>query len=637
MSIPDVPLGVQGKATLGPRWQRFRELNNFAAGLLGQGRYVEALEPLEAAYRETLVDDVDIAGIDARARVLSNLSSTSENLGRIDESLRQAAEALEACDVVLAAAGDHYGTRAAKSAILINRAQTYHQIGRLAESLADIDDALELAAGNTAANDRLLTVNLYNTKTVTLTAMGRWEEAETQARLALDLALNDFPELVGYPYGNLASIKQATGDLSGSKEFLLLAAEAHQATGNHPSHAMATANLGRLAVRNGDFKEAATLFAQAEEAFTQIQQPIRVAEIRYSQGLLALQSGDFDTARRLLTDAVRRLEAAGISESLAECHGYLADMLAAAGDFPAADISYDRARNVYAAMGNPTQQARIDGLRAVSRFIRAATVPPDQREPLLLEALNLGLPAALATDAVRHRFSPGPARERWVTTVAAPIMSFSFALAVHLDDTALLWELIENTTATVNLTPQAAANPIEADLGRALTTLSSEEPQAAFAHLDLAAGRLPFAASAFLTESANNDMFPTPRFDLPPRLRIDPDRSSILSDWIDLAEQRYGIAIRSREEIDSWLTSNFHRSTSTICFAASMGPFSPPSRSRSSIQETCSSHGGGSMSWRRCVASSSHKHSWPMPSTNCHGHCPLHCRASRCLKRWSDR
>lgn len=68
----------------------------------------------------------------------------------------------------------------------------------------------------------------------------------------------------------------------------------------------------------------------------------------------------------------------------------------------------------------------------------------------------------------------------------------------------------------------------------------------------IAGGDLPFTASALWAYAEETGEHPTPRLALPPRLRIDPDRPSVLSDWIDLAEQRYGFPVRAQETIDSW-------------------------------------------------------------------------------------
>ena len=610
-SIPGIPGGIRGKATLGARWEHFRDLNNAAVTLLHQGRFAEATAQLEAAYRETLVADVDAAGLDARARVMSNLAGVSEGLGRIEESIQRAGEALGACEAVLSDVGDRYGTRAVMSGVLINRAQTFNQSGRLPQALADLDAALKLIGDNTSDDDRALEVNLHNTKTVTLMTAGRWEEAESEASRTLELSLEHLPELVGYAYGNLASIKQATADPDACLEFLHLSAEAHQALSNDASQAMATANLGRMAIRRGDVAGAEAMFTDAEDTFTRIGQPVRVAETRCSRGLLAMHNGDPTTAIQLLTDAAHTLKSAGSIESLAECHGHLGDVLAATGQFLQAEASYRRARHLYVGMGNHPLAARLDGLRAVARYLEASTLSVQQREATMREAMDLALPAALATDAIRHRFRPGPARERWVNTVAVPAMSFVFTLAVQLNDSALLWELMENAGATVSLQPVTVVNPIQARMNDALNTLTNDAITVAPSTTESDSETLPFSASAFLPDTDHSGMVRTARFALPPRLRITPDRASVLADWIDLAEQRYGFDVRSREEINSWLTDTSLMSTSITCWTGSTGPSNPPFKSKSSTPVTCTCRGGGNTRWASCAALSSHEPSSP--------------------------
>lgn len=127
-------------------------------------------------------------------------------------------------------------------------------------------------------------------------------------------------------------------------------------------------------------------------------------------------------------------------------------------------------------------------------------------------------------------------------------MAMVFSLTVQLHDIALLWELIENVSATVSLRSETQLNPLQIGLAQAFDSLTG--PQAWEPSIEEAT--LPFAAGAALTAIDETESFPVSGFGLPPRLRIDPDRSAVLSDWIDRAEERYGFPVRTREEIDSW-------------------------------------------------------------------------------------
>jgi len=541
--------GVRTKTTLGPRWHPFRDLNNEAIRLSAQGRLSEAEAMYEAAYRMTLVGDVDAAGWDARARALTNLAGLRETLGDVDSALTLSAEALAACGQALDQVGDRYGTRAVKASVLINRAQTLHRVGRLEDSLVDLDAALELATGGGQDNDDLLAFNLRNTKANTLTSLERWPEADTEARAALDLAMRHHPTLAGYPYTTLAIIMEATGDFAAAQQFLQLSADVNSIAGEESARASAIANLGRLAMRRGDFDAAADAFAQAEKSFLAGEQPGKVAQIQYSRGVLAINAGQFDTARQLLSEAAHGLDATGDASTLAECRGLLGDLLAFNGEFDDAEELHLTARRAHTAAGANFQAARVDGRRAVTRYLRAVNAStPDDQLRFLREAMDLALPAALATDAIRHRFAPGPTRERWVATVSEPVMSMVFALAVQLHDIALLWELIENVSATVSLQSEIQLNPLQIGLAQAFDSLETGQRfEPATDPVDL-----PFAAGAALITTDETQTFPVTGFGLPPRLRIDPDRSALLSDWIDRAEHRYGFPVRTREEINSW-------------------------------------------------------------------------------------
>ncbi len=249
--IPDNLIGLRGKETSGPRWARFRELNNAAALMVGEGRTAEATAKFEEAYRETLVEDVDGAGFDARARALGNLATLAEGRGDTAEALRLTDEALLACDSAEREVGDRHGTVAVRANILIQRAQTLQLLGRLDDALADsrCGTVHRRRQGRGRQRAACWRSSLHNTRSVLLIGLERLEEAETAARHALELAAAFDPRLTGHPYTNLALIAQATNDHDTAMSYLRLAEQVHTAAGDAVNAALAVANQARGALR----------------------------------------------------------------------------------------------------------------------------------------------------------------------------------------------------------------------------------------------------------------------------------------------------------------------------------------------------------------------------------------------------
>ncbi|MQM26707.1 tetratricopeptide repeat protein [Glycomyces albidus] len=531
-------LGLWGKETSGPRWAAARELNNNAAKLALQGRNREAKPMLEAAAAMTHVDDVDAAGLDCRARVLGNLAAIAEGRGEPGEALHLAEQALAACLAAEAEAGDRYGTVAVRASLLINRSQTLQLLGRLEAALADLD-AAQAITGEDSDDETYLQVTISNSRSVVLINLERWDEAEAVVRRTLELAAARDPRLTGHPHTNLAMILQSRNELDAAMAHLRLAEQIHTAAGDAPFAALAIANQGRVALRSGDITEGQRLLAAAEQALNAAEQPLRAAELRCTRAQAAFEAGDPELARELIGPAITALREAGHAVMLAEALAVQGGLLAADGEFDAAEDAYIEAWRVYEAAGALYHLTRIDQLRAFAFERRAErTADPEEQYRFVKFAFDLALPAALFTDAVRHGFTPGRAREQWAATVAVPAMAHALTLATVLGDGSLISEILEHMSATVSLHAPAAVdyNPFA-------------EPPAP-PPVPSEGELLSFTASALVTGTSGD--FPATRFALPPRLRVNPWRESRLEPWIQETERRYGLPIRSDEVIDTW-------------------------------------------------------------------------------------
>jgi tetratricopeptide (TPR) repeat protein len=538
--MDDDVIGLRGKESSGPRWARFRELNNRAARFASQGRNAEAIALLNEALPQTYVEDVDAAGLDCRARALGNLASIAEGQGDTAAALRLAEEALTACIAAEAEAGDRYGTVAIRASVLVHRAQTLQLLGRLDDALADLDGALAIIGDAVDGDEGLLAVSLHNSRSVLFIGLERWEEAEVAAKRTLDLAAARDPRLTGHPYSNLALIAQALNDHETAMTYLRLAEQIYLASGDAVSAALAVANQGRVAMRAGAVDEGRRLLAAAEEALDRNEQPLRAAELRYSRAHAALQAGELDLTRDLLGPAIAALRRAGHATMLAEALAAQGDLQAAAGEYAQAERTYLEAWQVYEATGARYHLARIDMRRSFAVADQAAAARTEgRRQKLLRRAFDLSLPSALATDAIRHSFAPGRARERWAATVAVPAMAHALSLAAALRDGALVSELLEHMSATVSLHSAAPLDfePLPDDPEPFMLEPSDGE-------------LLSFTASALVTGTSGD--FPATRFALPPRLRVNPYRAPQLEPWIQETERRYGFPIRSDKVIDTW-------------------------------------------------------------------------------------
>jgi hypothetical protein len=206
----------------------------------------------------------------------------------------------------------------------------------------------------------------------------------------------------------------------------------------------------------------------------------------------------------------------------------------AAGDFAAAETCYADAAAECAAAGLWHVALGMAWWRADALVRRAAAVTGDERRTIAELALDLALPAALASEAVRQRFPHGPLRERWVALASAPATRSAFLAIRAVEDVALAAAYIDHLAGAVSFEADGALPVARGEL------VSLPEPPMSEAHL-------PYAASGLLSAAE-----PAAGFELPPRVRVDPTISSTLDEWIDVAEERYGFPVRSAQAVASW-------------------------------------------------------------------------------------
>jgi tetratricopeptide (TPR) repeat protein len=525
-----------GRRHLGPRWPRFVELNTEGAVLASAGDLVGARAAWQAAHRETTGEVADVEALVCRAAVAGNLAGVSADY---DEAARWSTEAVDAARIVLELVGDAYGTSTVLVNGLVSRAVSHHARMRLPEALADLDEAVEALAsvegGQSFEAWQSFEASVRSTRARVLVTGGWYAEAAAEARLALDLAYAAAPSLAANVHLTLAEVTSSTGDLPGAVEHLSLARDLCAATGDVGGEGTAVVSLARLAYLSSDADRADALYAEAEGLLGD--DPHRLAACLCGRAAVAVLRGTPGEALELLDRAASSSGTAATPLELVAVRQVRGAALEASGEFAAAESCYAEAAAVCEAAGLWHVVLGMTWWRADALVRRAAAVTGEERRAIGLRALDLALPAALASEAVRQRFPHGPLRERWVALASAPATRSAFLAIRAVEDVALAAEYIDHIAGAVSL--DAAGTPVE----RGELVMLPEPPAEPSVE-----EHLPYAASGLVSGGS----LAVGGFELPPRVRLDPAVRTALDAWIDVAEERYGLPVRSERAVASW-------------------------------------------------------------------------------------
>lgn len=536
------PRAVLGRIPATPRWKPGRDRNNEAAMMLHEGRVDEAAVALREVVALTRVADVDGEGLDMRARALLNLAAAHEFRGDLAEALRTADEGLAAASDALGLIGDERATRTVLINGMLSRAQTLTQLDRLDDALSGIAEAEAQLDADDLDQRELLAFSVHNARTVVLITTGRLQEAQDEAQRALSVALRVGPELSGHAYANLGVIAQRTGDDTAAREYLQLAHQAQELSGDATSRQHAVENLARVAMQEGRLREAEEGFRQAAELARRIGLTTRLAASRTGLAAVLLQSGRTGAAAKALRVLLDELDQDAAVHERLEAYSFLGDAESARNRYPAADDAYLAAREL---ARSPHDRGRIDLRRAEMHAEWAAmSITPRSRLARLEKARDLAIPVLLLTEALRDGFAPGGTRERWSLQVAAPARELAFRLARTLGDSALLFELVENAAASVTLQADAAVEitaPVPFERPRASADDQGE-------HHERERDELPAAAAGLLGGEGTASF----RFAPPPRVVAVPGAAPVLDAWIRKAEAEYGVPLRSEAVVPAW-------------------------------------------------------------------------------------
>ncbi|MCK2244717.1 MULTISPECIES: tetratricopeptide repeat protein [unclassified Crossiella] len=544
----------------GPRWQKWKKLHNKGALQAGRGNLAAANRLVRKAYELTLTAPDDPEALARRAQTLINLAGLAEGQEAID-LVNTAIELTHECEALV---GDEFGTVSLRATLFAVRAMTVLNTGEWQEPLADLRRSLDLEPANDTAQPvlgNLLTwlvqlahalrhhadftqarqvldagldaitwfplpqeqgqAAFLSTRASVLAAAGDYAEAAADAEQALTLAERSAPTLIPNVHQALADIADGTGDQVTAVEHLHLARELFAAIGEGDGEAVALNSLGRLAHLAGRDEEALTHYTAAARLGTD---PWHRVVSQFGRAAIAVTQSRPRETLRLLADVP--VDSPRILSGVLSVRGNAYESLA---EFAKADECLDQARALCVDNGMWHMALTLDSWRSGALHRRAAHgVPPAE---LVAPALDLALPAALAAEAARRRFRAGPMRERWIAQAAAPATKAALvAIGATLDE-QLIVAYLDHLAAAVSL-PGQSAEPAEIDHS---ALLSLPTPQ------DLA-----------LVAAGEGEPLPVPELLLPPRVRANTAVPSPLDPWLDLAEQRYGIQVRSAEVVRSW-------------------------------------------------------------------------------------
>jgi len=532
-AFPAEILGLPGSGELPARWRHVAPLFAELSAAYASGGPIAAEPVTRRILAATEVADVDAVGLDLRGRALSNLSAIAEARGDAPAAIDLATRAISACSAAEAAIGSARRTPEVRFGAVINRAQTLALVGRSTEAIRDLE---LLGAEFDETTPPVLVFGRHNTLGGILLDRERFADAEVAFRAALHTALTHEPRFASYAYSGLAAVAHRTGDPRLAAEQLQLSRQL-QATGPL-ALARTEENLARLLLERGEVDAAEERFLAAEEGYRHGGDPRSASASRLGRAAVLLARGELAAARGLAESVSAEVGAQGDVWAQFQAELLRGDILVAQWRFPAADAAYRKARAVSASAGALHEVARVDVRRALAALTAAErSLFRAEKERMRRAALDLALPAALATDALRGRFPAGPMRERWIRTVSTVAFEVALRSITVLAETRLAVEVIEFLCSSPSLdavAPSPAGSEDAPEHGPVRVAVL-EEPYA------LAASGEAGPAS------------PTPQGEAtpPPFVRALPGDESFRV-WIAEAERRYGVVIRSAEAVDAW-------------------------------------------------------------------------------------
>ncbi len=330
-----------------------------------------------------------------------------------------------------------------------------------------------------------------------------------------------------------ATASWARGDRMGTEHLVTAAYPviARYARADDVSRCWFYFGLTRMAA--GGLQAADECWEHSERHWRELGRPLQIHRILLQRSWIAILRGRYEEAIGMVERARSLLDSWPRSSWLAYARldhhlgtVWRADALADLGfdgagdpdeDWSAAEARYREALGVTRAEPG-TQRYR----RALDKLARAA---------------DLKVPAALAVDSVRYSIADAEARSQWATCISAPLLAGAFAVAWESEQTDLISALIEYHSARGTF---SADLPPSDGLEWARVAVAPA-PIGNVDELALVASGPAAAPGPALTRLAP----------LPP-LQMDPTGGLLLTDYRELALQRYGQHVTTAEP--AWST-----------------------------------------------------------------------------------
>ena len=327
-----------------------------------------------------------------------------------------------------------------------------------------------------------------------LELMGRFDEAEADYRLALEIARDDAALKASAQYA-LGKLFRMRGELESALEWLSQAQAVRRRLENTAGLAQVLIETGFVLFRKGEYEQAREALKDGLALAREVGDPLITGKALNNLGAVAFAHSDFAAARALFEESLAlQREAgnkAGISSSLNNL-GLVAQNL---GDYTAARALYEQSLALDREMGDKWGSAITLGNLGAIAYVQGnyATARELHEENLVLRRAmgdkygiavtigDLGLVALSQSDYDRARTlfeeSLGLSREMGIKDILANVHINLGHVAYHLGDYAQARALYEEGQA---LSKEIASKSISAYalLGRGLVGIAEHSPEA---------------------------------------------------------------------------------------------------------------------------------------------------------------
>jgi len=318
-------------------------------------------------------------------------------------------------------------------------------------------------------------------------------------------------------------------------------------------------SLGRRYWMAGQYDKAEKVFMSSLSLFRTLSQDANAATCEHSLGIVYGVTGRKEASKVAYLNSRETFARLGMERMHATCNQNLGALYLDAKHVSDAEDAFKTARSEFLELGLIEHVARCDLSLGLAHQERAFVDElMSSRRQIMLDALELLIPALLLLDSVRLTLPNSPARSAWMSSILCGTRA-AFDLAGQLGNNQLVAELVEVAINTGVHSVNAWLGPkdrgqssfwasqvlsewpvqLEADTYSEVSKSKPFKASLPGAAVVLAAGKSRLLESALLPVGA------------PPLLRM-PDGSIALEPYICRANEIYGTSGRSEEIINTW-------------------------------------------------------------------------------------